>query len=551
MKFSLLKSCFLIAVITLSSVAWSAESIPQKIHHFTLTTPDSAKTGEAIDVTVEARDKDDKVISTYHGSVFFQAPSDFNATLPSQGKAILFTESDKWVKKLSKAVIFKKVWEQSLEVSDAVEDASGKKSIRVDAATDTSTASGKQDSITIITPANNDILNMGDFITVSGYSKKNSKVNIKLNGSDIATVPTDENWLYSKTLPTLTQQSNIIVTELLDGTNKVTSSTQVRFSLSNTNPVLNSLTIAPNATIEISTPITLTIDADPGLSEVSITLDGSVIIAKEGVSGKYIAQTVAPSKVGSYPLTINLKNTLSQWTSKPNAGMLTVTAKPLPPAAKFTNVKAEMQWKRIVFTFGIENLPPNLTQFKIAYGMSSDSLSEQVITKNIKEMQTTDGKYSWYIDNLESKNYTFRIFGMKADQSLITDLSSEAITMMIGTPGCTIGNVGDIHVQSTQDKSVLSWMSVSGALSYNIYRYTAAWDPEFIQNTKDTSYILFLSSGAVIHEDFGVKALCDEKTESADMTKVSKVQTGPWALAIIVVISALLAIFIMRRKTSL
>lgn len=89
-------------------------------------------------------------------------------------------------------------------------------------------------------------------------------------------------------------------------------------------------------------------------------------------------------------------------------------------------------------------------------------------------MQTTDGKYSWYIDNLESKNYTFRIFGMKADQSLITDLSSEAITMMIGTPGCTIGNVGDIHVQSTQDKSVLSWMSVSGALSYNIYRYTAA-----------------------------------------------------------------------------
>lgn len=34
---------------------------------------------------------------------------------------------------------------------------------------------------------------MGDLITVSGYSKKNSKVNIKLNGSDIATVPTDEN----------------------------------------------------------------------------------------------------------------------------------------------------------------------------------------------------------------------------------------------------------------------------------------------------------------------------------------------------------------------
>ena len=122
---------------------------------------------------------------------------------------------------------------------------------------------------------------MGDLITVSGYGKKSSRVNIKLNGSDIATVNTDENGLYSKTLPTLTQQSNIVVAELLDGTNKVIATSQVRFSLSNTNPIFNSLTIAPNATVEASTSITLTVDADPGLSEVSITLDRSVTLLKE------------------------------------------------------------------------------------------------------------------------------------------------------------------------------------------------------------------------------------------------------------------------------
>ena len=122
---------------------------------------------------------------------------------------------------------------------------------------------------------------MVDLITVSGYGKKSSRVNIKLNGSDIATVNTDENGLYSKTLPTLTQQSNIVVAELLDGTNKVIATSQVRFSLSNTNPVFNSLTITPNATVEASSSITLTVDADPALSEVSITLDRSVTLLKE------------------------------------------------------------------------------------------------------------------------------------------------------------------------------------------------------------------------------------------------------------------------------
>lgn len=91
-----------------------------------------------MDITVEARDKDDKIIPTYKGSIFFQA-SDYNATLPSQGKAIQFSDVDKGMKKLSKAVIFKKTGEQSLEVSDAVEDAAGKKNIRVETAETTNT----------------------------------------------------------------------------------------------------------------------------------------------------------------------------------------------------------------------------------------------------------------------------------------------------------------------------------------------------------------------------------------------------------------------------
>lgn len=349
MKYPFLKSLLLLSLIGGTLVTWAADTVPQKIDHFALIGADSTKVGEAIDITVEARDKDDKVIPTYRGSIFFQA-SDYNATLPSQGKAIQFAESDNGVKKLSKAVIFKKTGEQTLEVSDAIEDASGKKTIRVDAADTITTSSGE--SITIITPENNAILNAGDLITVSGYGKKNSKINIKLNGTDISTVVAGDDGLYSKTLPALTQQSNIIVAELLDGTNKVTGTAQVRFSMSNTEPTFTNLTVTPNSTVEASTGVTFIVEADSGLAEVNVNLDGSVVGLKESSAGKYVGTTLAPTKPGTYPLSVSLKNNLSQGTSKANVATLTVTEKAVAVATpKFVNVKIETIGTKVVFTF--------------------------------------------------------------------------------------------------------------------------------------------------------------------------------------------------------
>ena len=99
MQSSLIKSLFLLGIATLSMSLWAATptatpTISQKIHHFAVIGTDRTKVGEAIDITVEARDKDDKLIATYRGSIFFQA-SDYNATLPSQGKAIQFSDGDK------------------------------------------------------------------------------------------------------------------------------------------------------------------------------------------------------------------------------------------------------------------------------------------------------------------------------------------------------------------------------------------------------------------------------------------------------------------------
>ena len=165
-------------------------------------------------------------------------------------------------------------------------------------------------------------------------------------------------------------------------------------------------------------------------------------------------------------------------------------------------------------------------KFKIAYGESADSMNQEATTFTTDRIKKEDGSYNWYIDKLAMKAYSFKIFGMRADGTL-SPLVSDVLSTSMGQASCTIGNVGSVSIATSPDKSILSWDALPGAISYNIYRVTPAKDFELLQNVKENSYTLFLSSGALIYQDFAVKALCDDKTESSVPALASKVQTGP------------------------
>ncbi len=78
-------SFLFLGIITLFFLpSFAIGTTTQKIHHFTIIAPPTAKVGEALDVTVEAKDKDDKLISDYRGSIYFQSDTDFGATIPAQ-----------------------------------------------------------------------------------------------------------------------------------------------------------------------------------------------------------------------------------------------------------------------------------------------------------------------------------------------------------------------------------------------------------------------------------------------------------------------------------
>ena len=520
-----------------------------------ITANTTGRVGEAMDITVRAVDKDKKTVTGYRGSVIFNTDNIWD-TVPAPGKTVAFTADDNGEKKFSKALIFKKSGKQKVYVSDVSDDIIGEATISVDPAAVTTPTLDQ--NVTIITPEN-DTKITGDMLMVSGKTRKNSKITLMLNGQAAGTVVSDDSGIFTKNLTGLTQENNILVANLIDGTNTtISSSPEIRFGRVVITASMYGVVISPSATVESSSPIEIIVDATPDLAEITVSLDGSILTASEDTTGKYSIKTVAPQKWGTYKLMITQKDSLGQSKTFDSPTSLTVTENltvptPAPtttPIPTFKNVKTTTEWSRVVFDFAIENAPSDMTSFKIAYGKNADSLTQEVTTLTIDKIasKVNSGSYTWYIDKVPTDTYTFKIFGRTASGTLISGLVSEPIVATLGKDSCTIGNVAGLTVATDASKSIISWTTLTGATSYNLYKVSAAGDYSIFQNTKESNYTLYLSSGAVTYENFVVKALCDDSTESKEYSSMSRVQSGPGMVAIIVIISAIFGALLMRRR---
>jgi hypothetical protein len=546
-------SSFILAIFaafTLMPIEASIAADASGVVGFEILAPTTAKANEAIDITVRAIDKDKKTVTNYKGSIIFISDT-FGDTVPSPGKAISFTQEDAWQKKFSKGVIFRSPGKQKIYVADVdnSSDIIGETTVTVDAA-DTTGGTTTTETVTIVTPVKDSQITT-DVIAVSGKTKKNSKVSFLLNGKDEWTAVTDDSGLFTKTLSGITQDKNLLQVSLLDGANAVIAkSDEILFERAASTTGFYNLVITPSNTLEVSSKMSVLVEGEAGMATVSVSLDGTLLSLSEKEPGKYTADTVAPAKSGSYPLSVTMVSNLGQTTDKKDVAILSVT-EPIKPVLmpRFANVKATTEWTKVTFQFEVIDAPADLDKFKIAYGESADALSKEVMTYSTGKIQGTGGVYSWYIDKLEAKTYTFKIFGAKVDNSLIGGLVSEPITATIGKDAVTVANVGTITVQSSAWKSTLSWDKVACALSYNVYKITPAGDYVLVQNVVDPSYTLHFQTGTVTREDFAVKALCEWGVESADFAKVSQVQTGPGAIAILIILSGIMGAVLLRKRS--
>lgn len=390
-----------------------------------------------------------------------------------------------------------------------------------------------------------------DMVAVSGKTKKNSKIAFTLNGKDMGTAITDESGLFTKTLSGATQDKNLLQVNLLDGSNAVIAkSEEIIFSRATSTAGFYNIVITPGTTVDTSTPLTLLVEGDAGMVSASVGLDGSLITLKENQPGKYSTQTSAPSKSGSYLISVSMVNTLGTTIDKKDIATLIVND-PVKPVLipRFSDIKTVTDGTRVTFSFSVIDAPIDLAKFKIAYGESADSLSQEVMTYSTGQIIGTGGVYSWYIDKLDAKTYTFKIFGARADNSLVPLFVSEPIVANVSKSAVVVANVGAVTVTSAPGKSIMSWAAVECAVSYNVYKLTTAGDYTLVQNTKEPTYEIYLNTGSTSVGDFAVKAICADGVESADFTQVAQVQTGPAATAILIIIAGILGAVILRKKS--
>jgi hypothetical protein len=122
---------------------------------------------------------------------------------------------------------------------------------------------------------------------MSGKTKKNSKILIKLNGKELGNTQTNEDGIFIYKLSGIDQQSNILTASVIDGSNAVIGTIDSQFNYGVKAPTYYNISISPSKEVDGGTGITLTIDAEPGLSEVTLMIDGVLLTTKEQSPGKY------------------------------------------------------------------------------------------------------------------------------------------------------------------------------------------------------------------------------------------------------------------------
>ena len=113
---------------------------------------------------------------------------------------------------------------------------------------------------------------------------------------------------------------------------------------------------------------------------------------------------------------------------------------------------------------------------------------------------------------------------------------------------CIIPNVSGLRVLVKTDTSVLYWDSIPEAISYKVYKKNAQGEYIFLEDTKKDSYTIYVTDGSVKYEEFSIKAVCSDGTESLQFAPSTNVRTGPSGLILLGLISVVISFVIVRKR---
>lgn len=449
------------------------------VDHFQVTLyPDAAKTGEALDLTIEAVDRNNVVDTSYNWMVLIFSESDAEAELPIViwDWTYTFKAADQWKILFENGVRFTQAWTQNIYVYDFNDDTVfWYAEVDITAIWDTIDI-----PIEIISPENWLVI-WDNKIKVSGTTDKNHQVKIILNWTWEIITMTNDSGVFEREITNLIEWENSIYAQVLDANSNVagTSST-IKIKVEKNAVALISARAIPEE-VDSESAYEIEVIATPWLREVQALVNDDIVQLTEADAWTYLAKTYAPKEEWIYKIDVILRDDLWREVRELGAASLKVNAvevvvEPEPEPDEDLN-SAE------------ETVEPPVT-----------TPNEPIIKKE--------------------KN--LKITGLK-----LVELKS---------------------------KSILTWDKLEDAESYNVYRIIDMDRNiiEFVQNTKDPIFEVYITWEEIKYEYFAIKAQAkdDDTWESYewDLSDATKIQTWPEMIILLLVALLLWWLFLFWRQ---
>lgn len=306
------------------------------IDHFNVKLePENAKVWEALDITIEAMDKNNNVVSDYDWSILVFSESDPEADFPNVLKenSYTFSKSDLWAVKFENAVKFKNEWTQSVSVYEITDD-SVFWYAEVEITKDDVISN---EEISIISPENG-ITMWETSINVSWSTKKNHKIKIIVNSDEEVTTNSNSEWVYEKVVSWLKNWENSIEAIILDADdNVIWRSNIITIKVESENPTLKTIKVIPDQELEPEQKVETVVVSDIWLTDVSIVVDDNLVKLKETSNWNYKWEFLAPKEDWVYKIDVILKDYLWNSTNELWASSITVKKTDFNSASWSTN----------------------------------------------------------------------------------------------------------------------------------------------------------------------------------------------------------------------
>lgn len=202
-----------------AAVSSDSTTVTAKADHFDVSIKSPVIVGEATDMTIKVLDKAGAIKTDYAGTIYVTVDNDSKATVPYADEGYTFKNADQGTVTFSKGLSFTKEGKMKVAIIDA-EDDNLEGVVSVTVTTGNETATITKEIVTVTSPDNNSEI-PSDSVNVTGTAKKNSNIQVFLNGKQVGEGQTSEMGTFVYELKNLDQEQNILQVKLLDGTDAI------------------------------------------------------------------------------------------------------------------------------------------------------------------------------------------------------------------------------------------------------------------------------------------------------------------------------------------